>query len=245
MFFVRYIKDGKIGIADSEDGVVEWYSRDDTFNIAKQVRIRGVLGDTITEYDYKDMIARDKTHGYETVYQFLRDKGLALSHVTTPQKCVVGVSNAVVILLGACFRNSLVERVILPKSVRHIYGDAFRHCLNLKSINLDYVTHIYNSAFYECSALTEVYLPNIQTIETATFRYCSSLRRVVAPRVSLIDACAFEGCTSLEQIQCDNLHSIGSYAFGGCTSLKNIRTKGSCKWEQTSFHNSSVTLTIY
>lgn len=246
MFFITGIKDGLVQIADSEDGVVEAYTVEDTLRIAKQVSIKGVNAGNIRVYHFEDMIARDKILGYESNYCFFTvnpmGNGVWLCNVTGATN-TIRISNVVKGISERCFFRSAVEKVILPKSVKVIGREAFRNCGRLEEINLDSVESIGSSAFIgcmlkevhsvsvknvgsdafcECKDLREVYLPNAVIIDEGAFQTCYNLKRVVAPKVEKIKRSAFENCLHLQEVNLPNATIIDECAFRFCSDLKRV-----------------------
>ena len=90
------------------------------------------------------------------------------------------------------FRNSSVEKVVLPKTVTKIQEYAFEGCKNLKTVEMsDGVTNIGYSAFMNCEKLEEINIPNgLTEIKTQVFspvqdKCCENLRGILCVFVPL------------------------------------------------------------
>ena len=79
----------------------------------------------------------------------------------------------------ALFKNTDVEKVNIPASVKAIGGAAFAGCTHLSQVNFAADTQIEDldwRAFYDCTALTSIKIPDSVTrIGTETFSGCTSL----------------------------------------------------------------------
>ena len=82
----------------------------------------------------------------------------------------------------ALFKNTDVEKVNIPASVKAIGGAAFAGCTNLSQVNFAANAQIEDldwRAFYDCTALTSIKIPNSVTrIGTETFSGCTSLATI-------------------------------------------------------------------
>ena len=82
----------------------------------------------------------------------------------------------------ALFKNTDVEKVNIPASVKAIGGAAFAGCTHLSQVNFAADTQIEDldwRAFYDCTALTSIKIPDSVTrIGTETFSGCTSLATI-------------------------------------------------------------------
>lgn len=75
-----------------------------------------------------------------------------------------------------CFTgNKVVEKIILPKSVKKIDKYAFAYCPNLKEVIAPGVKDCGIYAFDNCQSLVNVEMPNLTSANTGVFRNCTSL----------------------------------------------------------------------
>ena len=134
---------------------------------------------------------------------------------------------------------TLLQSIVIPKSLKRISGLTFRHCKSLHTITVDEN----NESFADVDGimytkdLTEIVLvpqgknivkfkiPNfVKKIRRGAFYNCKCLQSVEIPdSVVNIEEKAFEKCVSLESInipQCVNI--INDSVFAHCTSLKFI-----------------------
>lgn len=82
----------------------------------------------------------------------------------------------------ALFKNTDVEKVNIPASVKAIGGAAFAGCTNLSQVNFAADAQIEDlgwRAFYDCKALTSIKIPDSVTrIGTETFSGCTKLETI-------------------------------------------------------------------
>ena len=81
---------------------------------------------------------------------------------------------------GAFANCTLIQRIILPDTVKLIQKWAFIHCSGLTAVSLgDGLEEIEQKAFNMCTSLNEINIPStIKAIDESAFNYCSSLTRV-------------------------------------------------------------------
>ena len=123
-----------------------------------------------------------------------------------------------------CFyKNTVLQKIVIPSSVVSIRNGAFNQCTSLKQIIIpSSVTSIGNCAFSGCSSLTEIEIPSsVTSIGNYAFSVCSSLTEIEIPSsVTSIGNYAFFECYSLRVIVIpSSVTSIGKNAFWGIYSL--------------------------
>ena len=82
------------------------------------------------------------------------------------------------------YRNSVVEKIIVPETVEG-YGEyAFAGCNNLKEIILpDNMKYLPDNAFYSCCSLEEIIIPDeVESIGESAFDGCELLESIVIPK---------------------------------------------------------------
>ena len=100
---------------------------------------------------------------------------------------------------------NMVEKLVLPNSLRVIGEGAFEGCINLKSVKLG---------------------SNVESIDAWAFQNCTSLSSITIPsKVKEIGKEAFEGCMKLKKItiQSKKLKKVGSKAFYGIQKKATLR----------------------
>lgn len=123
------------------------------------------------------------------------------------------------------FKESGLEKIVLPKQMEGIASQAFWGCNNLKTVVLPQkIDWLGNYIFSYCSKLKKINFPEYTCVPASMFLNCVSLTSVNIPQtVTSIEASAFSDCKSLTQITIsEGIHKIDSYAFSGCLSLKTI-----------------------
>ena len=107
---------------------------------------------------------------------------------------------------SACFKNSKITSVYIPKTVTKISTAAFNNCQSLKSVyflGTNYVD-IGESVFENCISLSSVSLSaNTTAIGANCFANCTSLKKLKIPEsVTVIGQNAFAGCSKDLTIVC-------------------------------------------
>lgn len=127
----------------------------------------------------------------------------------------VSVPDAVEVIGEEAFEgNTLVELVVLPKSVKKIEAYAFWECENLKTVVIGSgMTEIGDYAFANCKGLVKMSIPeNIRSIGIQAFMDCVNLADIaIAPEVTDIHETAFDGCYKLT-IHCEKGSTADKYA---------------------------------
>ena len=118
-----------------------------------------------------------------------------------------------------CFKNTELQSITIPGTVKSIGDRAFAGCTELTSITIPAsVTSIGGGAFEDCTGLTSIAIPD---------------------SVTSIDGSLFRGCTGLTSITIpDSVTSIGGYAFGDCNQGLVITFLGTeTQWNNVKKHD--------
>lgn len=93
------------------------------------------------------------------------------------------IPNSVTAIGENAFSGSSIKSVMIPGSVKTIYGKAFESCKQLTTVILpDELERIEYMAFMSCSALKNITIPsNINYLGSMTFQGCSNLESAVIP----------------------------------------------------------------
>ena len=120
-----------------------------------------------------------------------------------------------------CFTgNKVVEKIILPKSVKKIGKYAFANCPNLKEVIAPGVEECGIYAFDNCPSLVRVEMPKLTCANTGIFRKCKSLSNAELGNLDEIDNHAFYGCESLMELNSDiQKENWAINTFYNCNSL--------------------------
>ncbi|MBE6674433.1 MAG: leucine-rich repeat domain-containing protein [Ruminococcaceae bacterium] len=104
---------------------------------------------------------------------------------------------------SGAFKDSSVEKVIIPEGYVEIYSRSFMNCSVLKSIELP---------------------ETLIGISGETFKGCTSIEKINIPdSVTYINSDAFYGCSSLTEVTVpESVTYLGSQAFGECSALKTV-----------------------
>ena len=128
-----------------------------------------------------------------------------------------------------CFTgNKVVEKIILPKSVKKIDKYAFAYCPNLKEVIAPGVEDCGIYAFDNCQSLVNVEMPNLTYANTGVFRNCTSLTNAKLGILDKIDNHAFFGCKNLKLIKTSDADiSFAINTFKDCNRLTVLAPNGS------------------
>ncbi len=152
------------------------------------------------------------------------------------------------VIQADAFRESDIEKVILPEGLKTIQRRAFLECENLKEIMFPKsLTKIYESAFLECKSLKKVDLSQtkIKELQDDIFWKCENLEEVLLPEklkkifkyvfnetklkeINLPSTLEYVGNnafanTNIESIIIpENLEEISDYTFCNCKKLKTV-----------------------
>ena len=119
---------------------------------------------------------------------------------------------------SACFKNSKITGVYIPKTVTNINTAAFNNCQSLKSVyflGTNYVD-IGESVFENCISLSNVSMSaNTTAIGANAFANCTSLKKLKIPEsVTVIGQNAFAGCSKDLTIVCKSGTIAETVALG-------------------------------
>ena len=136
--------------------------------------------------------------------------------------------------LYAFINCNMIEKVLLPSSLKMINYQSFKGCESLNGLRFpEGLTTVDRFAFEGCSALEEASLPDsVTTIGIGAFQDCESLYKFRYPlnwttvmRNSIYDGAdgIFKGCTSLKEITVpEGVKVVPPYAFHYAESLTNV-----------------------
>ena len=72
-----------------------------------------------------------------------------------------------------CFKESLIEKILIPNNIKYLKNSVFENCKKLKEVTFDYdiqLLKIGKQCFKQCTAITEIVIPDsIMYIENAPF----------------------------------------------------------------------------
>lgn len=132
------------------------------------------------------------------------------SNIVIPEKIegkwVISISDE------AFNKNSTIESVYIPDSVKYIGEYAFNRCENLKEVHMpNKLEKIYDSAFARCTSLTEIEIPESVTyLGRCLFKDSTNLQSVnmseslyndykdMNKNKSFYNYCIFEGCNNVK-----------------------------------------------
>ena len=139
----------------------------------------------------------------------------------------VVIPNTVVRIGAGCFRQSNVEAVIIPDSVKTLGSSTFEECDNLCAVKIGAgVRKLPYACFYGCDMLQNVVIPeSVYEMETSVFERSGLYYQKLPQSITAIGAWTFKDCPNLVKVECsDNLEAIGDYAFERCASFTTLQT---------------------
>ena len=149
----------------------------------------------------------------------------------------VGLEEGITKIPSLLFKNTMIESICIPDTVKSIGSSAFANCSMLKVINTpSALTDIGSSAFANCTSLETASIPSsIETWGTGIYKGCTSLKSATIPNgFGNIQSETFMNCKSLTEFTFpDTLKTIRSSAFAG-SGLTSINIPDSCTEIQTS-----------
>ncbi|MBQ3115418.1 MAG: leucine-rich repeat domain-containing protein [Clostridia bacterium] len=148
---------------------------------------------------------------------------------------------------SAFANNTIIEKVILPDSIKTVEHAAFNGCANLSKVNYlgtidQWAVITFDNASNPIKITGDLYIKdvlqteitiNVKTIGKWAFANCKSITKVtLGENVEEIDNSAFRKCTALESINLPkNFKYIDSEVFSGCENLKTVAVADNSKLE--------------
>ena len=186
-----------------------------------------VLPDSIEKFGYWAFSECDKLEAinYPTSLQSI-EYGYPVFNGCVSLKQIV-VPEGVTKLASGVFKESSLNSITLPSTLKSIGNETFSNCDDLVSIVLpDSIEKFGYWAFSECDKLEAINYPtSLQSIEYGypVFNGCVSLKQIVVPEgVTTLPGHVFES-SSLSHITLpETLKDIGYASFGNCESLLKV-----------------------
>ena len=199
-----------------------------TINMYKATDGWNIFANIVETTEEKDFVVDGIGYNVSTDENIVVSVDNGMTNVEIPDVVIYNGTVYYVSAIGraAFHRNSTVETVVLPNSIKSIGEIAFGDCQSLKSINIpNSVTSIGDGAFYGCFSLTSLHIPEgIKRIGNNMFWGCARLTDVTIPQsVTIIDEEAFRECLTLGSITIPgNVDEIGKNAFQKCYKLTDV-----------------------
>ena len=141
----------------------------------------------------------------------------AIRHIsTTAGGPSAAIPDTVIRIGSACFRNTNLEAVIIPDSVKTLGTSLFEECDNLYAVKIGAgVRTIPYACFYGCDVLQNVIIPEtVLDMETSVFERSGLSYQKLPQSLRYIAGWTFKDCKNLTTVECsDALESIGDNAF--------------------------------
>lgn len=137
----------------------------------------------------------------------------------------------------ALFKNTDIQNVTIPNTVKEISSHAFANCHNLETVEFekDSILKVVGEyAFGYCYKVQELNLPEcVEVISGGAFANCKLLKAFKFPeniKMKVVEASTFYGCESLEEINLPSgVEVIERDAFANCNNLTSIIISESVK----------------
>ncbi len=138
------------------------------------------------------------------------------------------------------FKNSDIEKLVIPEGVREIGTETFSGCKKLKEVVLpDSLESIGAGAFFGCTSLESIVIPGtVKKIGDRAFYGCSALENVtINEGVKGVGCESFSGCNSLRYVIIpESVERIEPGAFGDCDLLRDIIVLSTdCEYSHTGY----------
>lgn len=121
------------------------------------------------------------------------------------------------------FRTNIAS-VIIPNTVKKIYGSVFRGCNELININIpESIKYIGPRAFANCNKLTSIVIPpNVEELGHGIFLCCKNLSSISFLGHRIYNS-AFLGCRNIKSLFFgENVMEIDSDIFVNCKNIKSL-----------------------
>jgi hypothetical protein len=143
------------------------------------------------------------------------------------------------------FRESKIESIVVPGSVKCIGTSCFTGCQNLTQVRFEsesQLKEIRIHAFLDCSALKSITIPGSVTIlETGCFSGCKGLTSVKFEKGSQLEKVgdgAFDRCCSLKKVRLpERVTLLGSRCFTNCSALKIVDLSSCARLGESGLHD--------
>lgn len=137
-----------------------------------------------------------------------------------------------------CFWNcDMIEKIIIPASVRQIGYNPFANCKNVVLENQSPYYAVVDGILYDATVKEMVYCPptaakkekvivpnTVVNIGRSAFTGCDTLKEVELPSgLKFISRSSFSSCTALKEMRIpQSVEEIADWCFNGCTSLERV-----------------------
>lgn len=136
-------------------------------------------------------------------------------------------------IFGKAFQNTGIKEMILPLGLEEISGgENFRNCDSLTTITIpDGVKSLPGEVFRGCDILHHVDLPNqLETMGSYAFYYCDLYDLTIPGTLKAIPSYAFQYNENLSDlVLSEGIESTSYYSFGYCKSLTELNCPSSMK----------------
>ena len=166
---------------------------------------------------------------------FISEKGVLLSKDKNELICYprgkedkeYEVNNNVKKIGKNAFKESNIEKIILPDTITDIEEEAFYGCKKLKEIGISKnLTRIRKRVFYNCTGLKEVTIPKLVVeIEDEAFYNCCNLNILQFEensKIKKIGNKAFNNCKNIEVVNIPEGTEQINASFRYCKKIMNI-----------------------
>lgn len=255
MLYIRRINKDQVGVANTDDGVIEWYSKADVLQMSKVVKIHGVDDEevkifNIVEYLNKSLskyriagvlsgvkVEKARTHYISLVPASVNEEFKG-SRVVIPD----GIE-----CLGTMWliRGENVT-IRLPKSLKKIGERCFDYVDFNPDVSLkipDGVFSIDDKAFIG-SHITSITLPySLRSLGEEVFLDCNWLREVkfTGYQLSKVSKSCFQNCITLNKVVFSKgIETIGKNAFYATGLVDLVLPSTVIRLESTCFMNSAI-----
>lgn len=137
-----------------------------------------------------------------------------------------------------CFWNcDMIDKIVIPKSVRQIGYNPFANCKNVVLENHSPYYQVIDGILYDATVRELIYCPpkaakgktveipkTVVNIGRSAFTGCETLTDIILPEgLKFISRSSFSGCTALKTISIPSgVEEIADWCFNGCSSLETI-----------------------
>lgn len=131
----------------------------------------------------------------------------------------------------------MIDKIVIPKSVRQIGYNPFANCKNVVLENHSPYYKVIDGILYDATVREIIYCPpkaakgktveipkTVVNIGRSAFTGCETLTDIILPEgLKFISRSSFSGCTALKTISIPSgVEEIADWCFNGCSSLETI-----------------------
>lgn len=226
MFYVRNYMSGKYGVADTNDGVLEYYTKEQLLEISKKIKIRGVETDRnkVNLYDIVTYMNNALERGAFAGVMFVNSE----VHMNNDNLLELNIYEPD----DGILHSEPLDCLVIPKGIE-VIGNSMALDENggIKSIRLPESLRKFSEygsiGSRKYTSGTIIKIPSgVEDFGENTLNFCSGVSKVILPpKIEQLGYASFCACLDLQEVVFtgSSLKYIGDDCFGNCNQLKHIK----------------------